>query len=158
MDSDSIKAAVMELLGDVKYEARLVGETFRPDDWRCDQWSVTFTGKVTERFDYFTGIGNRKLGWPLPANRPRPGTVMHEEMLKTAKPVAPHAAEVLHSLLADGAGADQLFDDWCADFGYDSDSRKALATYLACQENAIKLRRVFHHKTLTALETALQDY
>jgi hypothetical protein len=42
---------------------------------------------------------------------------------------APKLADVLYSLLLDGEAADETFEDWCANYGYDSDSRKAEATF-----------------------------
>ena len=36
----------------------------------------------------------------------------------------------------------ESFEDWCANFGYDTDSRKALDTYLACQKQAEDFRRL----------------
>jgi hypothetical protein len=41
--------------------------------------------------------------------------------------------EVLGRALADGESAETSFGDWCAIFGYEEDSRKALETYLECQ-------------------------
>lgn len=48
---------------------------------------------------------------------------------------APSAAEVLECLISDARSAcDQTFASWCADLGYDDDSRKAYATYEQCIE------------------------
>lgn len=52
------------------------------------------------------------------------------------------AADVLHCLISDASSADNTFEDWCADFGYDSDSRKAERTYKACQRIAVKLNKL----------------
>ena len=59
-----------------------------------------------------------------------------------AQKVAPSPSEVLACYCREGLDADQSFENWCADFGYDSDSRKALDTYNACTENGKKARRV----------------
>jgi hypothetical protein len=56
--------------------------------------------------------------------------------------VQPHPAEVLANAASDGEGAEDSFENWCQDFGYDSDSMKARATYDACTENGKKARRV----------------
>src|SRR6478752_235815 len=32
------------------------------------------------------------------------------------------AADVLHCLISDASSVDNTFEEWCADFGYDSDS------------------------------------
>lgn len=52
----------------------------------------------------------------------------------------PTAADVLSSLLLDASGPEE-FADWCGDFGYDTDSRRAERTFKACQVIARKLRR-----------------
>jgi hypothetical protein len=48
---------------------------------------------------------------------------------------APDCAEVLARCCAEGVGAECSFEQWCGDCGYENtDSRAALATYLACQD------------------------
>lgn len=49
---------------------------------------------------------------------------------------------MLCSLKADATGG-ETFGDWCSSYGYDTDSRKALDTYLACQESEERSRRFF---------------
>jgi hypothetical protein len=48
------------------------------------------------------------------------------------------------------------FNEWCDNFGYETDSRKALSTYHACQENTEKLRKA--KLPIEAVKEALQDY
>jgi hypothetical protein len=54
---------------------------------------------------------------------------------------APRADEVLDCLASDAAGVSnaQSFDDWCAEYGYDTDSPKAEKIYNACHEQAADL-------------------
>jgi hypothetical protein len=61
--------------------------------------------------------------------------------LRDSSPNGPDALTVLSALIMDGYAEDSSFEDWCAEFGYDIDSRKAHATYEACRENAGKLRK-----------------
>ena len=53
----------------------------------------------------------------------------------------PKLRDVLHSIATDASCAQDSFDDFCSNLGYDTDSRKALETYLACQDNSVKLRK-----------------
>lgn len=46
---------------------------------------------------------------------------------------------VLDSLVSDAAMGLTGFDDFCGDLGYDTDSRKAFATWEACQRTADQL-------------------
>lgn len=55
----------------------------------------------------------------------------------------PDAATVLDCVASDASGADGTsFEDWCADYGFDSDSRKAERTYRACVAQSRKLRKL----------------
>lgn len=105
----------------------------KSDNWneQADQWSITIKGLS---FDYYTGIGHRK----------------------NDRPVKPDPIDLLYSLVSDASACDESFDDWCSNYGYDTDSRKALDTYLKCQENALKLRKMGFN--LSDLQTLFQDY
>ena len=72
------------------------------------------------------------------------------------KPVL--AAELLHSVLLDSHANEVSHADWCADYGYDEDSRKGLETYLACQENYNKLLKVLTRSQLDHIAELLEDY
>jgi hypothetical protein len=50
----------------------------------------------------------------------------------------PTVEDVLDCLASD-AGCASTFEDWCAEFGYDSDSRKAEQTYRLIREQSEKL-------------------
>lgn len=55
----------------------------------------------------------------------------------------PQADEVLDCLASDAASVEnaQDFADWCGDYGYDTDSRKAHRTYTICKRQAERLRK-----------------
>lgn len=53
----------------------------------------------------------------------------------------PTTAEVLESLRLDYDAGSETFDEFCSDFGYDTDSRKALRTWKSCATIATKLSR-----------------
>lgn len=157
--SDIIRAKVAEILdtAGVAYSARYITET-NQGEWKCDQWFCTFTsGKTSEHFDYFTGLGHRETVSGFKAVH-MPGARMIKGHWQATKPKAPDAASVLYCLILDSSACDQSFSDWCADYGYDTDSRKALETYLSCQASAEKMKRIFSHDVLAQLRDALQDY
>jgi hypothetical protein len=56
----------------------------------------------------------------------------------------PTPADVLYCLLADVSGFENArsFEDWCGDYGYDTDSRKAEKTWKAIEKQVPKLRRL----------------
>jgi hypothetical protein len=55
----------------------------------------------------------------------------------------PTAADVMHYLCSDAAGFDNAsgFEDWCSEYGYETDSRKAEATYRQIERQAKRLRQ-----------------
>ena len=141
-----------------------------------DMWACTFiSAKRTksEEFDFYTGLGLRApataierwkvSGFDGLTEKDKKGLTSYgrrylAEVEKYRKPLAPCAASVLHSLVLDSDSIGQSFSNWCSDFGYDTDSRKASTIYEACQANADKLSRVFDHSTINQLREALQDY
>lgn len=71
---------------------------------------------------------------------------------------APALRDILYSLALDSDATDELFEDWCANYGYDRDSRKALATYETCRDIGLKLRRMIGADNLAKLRELFQDY
>jgi hypothetical protein len=67
----------------------------------------------------------------------------------------PSRLDVVAAVLLDGADADQSFAGWCETFGFDVDSRRALATYLDCQAARDAMRRVFGDRYAEAVQFAL---
>ena len=56
---------------------------------------------------------------------------------------APCMWDVLSCLFSDAESAGESFESWASDLGYDTDSRKAEATYKACQSIAKRLHALF---------------
>ena len=54
----------------------------------------------------------------------------------------PALDEVLDCLASDASGIESAhsFDNWCSEYGYDTDSRKAEKTWRICTEQAIRLQ------------------
>lgn len=52
--------------------------------------------------------------------------------LGSAHKSEPKLQDVLDSLLSDSGTPDFSFEEWCAEYGYDTDSRRAEKTYKAC--------------------------
>lgn len=67
--------------------------------------------------------------------------------------------DVLHSLIMDTQAGSESFPEFCSTMGCDEDSRKAFATWEACQKTGADFRRVLGSPALfNKLETAFQDY
>lgn len=105
------------------YDVAYIGKRIS-DDWEHDAFSVSINGID---FSYKTGLGHRtelKRGfWPL---------LVH----------APAIDDVLHALILDAESGSENLGDFCANLGYDEDSRKALEIYLECQKTHNKVRGI----------------
>jgi hypothetical protein len=54
----------------------------------------------------------------------------------------PTSYDMLYCLLSDASANDMSFEDFCGEFGYDLDSRKAEETYKACRKVGTKVRKL----------------
>ena len=100
------------------------------DKFPCDKWACSIHyNEKSSTFEYFSGKGHRVNN----------------------QPNAPNVADVLYCALTDASACETSFDDWCNDFGSNSDSLQALNTYLACQRNGDKLNKLLGHTLVTEL-------
>jgi hypothetical protein len=165
MNGKEIESAIAEKLHNLFITVSVVyaGETVRDENWKCDAWRINFKRGAQQSFkqfdtDFYTGLGHRqsKLKRPKFVN---PRSIAAAEWDRhNLKPVAPSAASVLHSVLMDGSAIETSFDYWCADYGYESDSIKALNMYQACCEIGKKVNAFFSHSEREELKQLLQDY
>lgn len=122
----------------------------RMADWNCE---LTGPNGKTVSVEYHTGKVHRKFkgmhGKALPF---KPS----EFEWSISRATTPDLADLLYCLLLDSSASDQSFDDWCGDLGYDTDSRKALETYLACQNAGSKLRSI--GADTACLQTLFENY
>lgn len=178
--SNEIRSQIDKLLqeNNIVFEALYTGETTR-DKWECDQWICKFKlimGK-SEAFDYFTGFGQREklagkkktqlmhqFGGGFIASDEKANSILWRSFLHWVestdqlKPVKPCATDVLYALVMDSNADNEGFEDWCSNLGYDTDSRKALETYLQCQSNIKKIRNILDNSLLSKISELLQDY
>lgn len=73
-------------------------------------------------------------------------SVYDYENLKIVYVKRPELKEVLNCLFLDSSACEACFQDWCSEFGYDTDSIKAKSIYDACLENAFKLKKALGDK------------
>lgn len=155
----------------VKFESVYQGGRVDNDNgnkWEHDLFTVRFTrGKSVVETDYRQGIGHRVMspvtGLGAEAEQAGAGAPKYlETAYKGAKVVKtyvkkPSAASVLYCLLSDATVGSELFADFCAELGYDEDSRRALAIYEACQKTAVQMR-MFTGEEREKLNELLEDY
>lgn len=115
-------------------------------EWPHFEWRVTLIrdGKKYV-LPYKMGLGHVQTpcGKPIGIRLRFSGCpCTHVRCQGVEKPTPPDLYSVFCSLKADSTEG-RTFNEWCADYGEDTDSRKAMATYLACQESETESRRLF---------------
>lgn len=84
-----------------------------------------------------------KLRSPLHEHKHEHGTRLDVDPWYKLVPLpAPDMEDVLHSLVLDASACRMTFDEWCDEYGYDTDSRKAHAAYTQCADIGLKLVRM----------------
>ncbi|QCQ61615.1 hypothetical protein barba126A_phanotate59 [Rheinheimera phage vB_RspM_barba_12-6A] len=137
-----------------------------------DSWAVKIG---LHEFEYYTGVGHRisclKNMYKL-TTKQLDGVKDLKELLGKDRldntvfklsdgvsyAVSPTQASVLYCLLLDASGAEENFYDWCANFGYETDSRKAIDIHNACCDILLKMRKIFTSAQRAELSELLQDY
>jgi hypothetical protein len=159
-------ADYLALLG-AEYSAPFLCRSDEPlggdgNKWEHDRWNTSISLRgATLRQVFHTGSGHRlhpKTPDDLRGVHPSSLAIHDFRRANPAKPVAPCAANFLHSMLLDAQGAEDTFSVWCSEFGYDTDSRRARDTYDVCQGIRDDLHSVFRRDELATLEEMLQDY
>lgn len=179
---DENKQAREEYLAllDIDYTATFVPQSAsrnRNDKRPTLNWIVTLTHNGTSlTLDYTQGIahvpGYDKLGYR--GTRSVDEQALFDRLTRAAEtgkyptgvramfmmqPLPPPSrAEVMSSILLDASAIDDTFEDWCSNFGADTDSRKAKAMYDACVDTGIRLRRMIGDEAIAKLRELFQDY
>lgn len=66
-----------------------------------------------------------------------------DELRRITEPIPPTLEELLECMQSDAGGFwdGPTFEEWAGEYGYDTDSRRALALYIRCQEHARHITR-----------------
>lgn len=123
------------------------------------QWVVTIE-RPTVTCEALEGHMLLGEAWskPLPLTlKQTPIPFQREWRSKKHNAIPPSIEDALSSFLSDASGTDESFDDWCDTFGLSSDSIKALEAYRECCNTARKLRNMFSHVELEALQEAAAE-
>ena len=154
----------------VQYEVFTTGKE-NCEGWQCDGWRFTIKN---QSFEYFTGTAHRAavtadtkkraaFEFPGLTEKDKAGQTLYgrrylQRVQELRAPQTPPIAGLLYSLILDGSACSESFESWCMGLGYDSDSRKALATYEACQQGFDKLRKVFAPAQIAHIQELLREY
>ena len=123
------------LLDNIEIQSEYIGNAvWRPfGSHRSDKWEVwLYRGEAKISFDFYLGEGNNGR--------------------------EPELKEVIYALLSDSYAGSISFEDFCSEFGYDTDSRRAYTTWERCGVNARKLRVLFTPEEIADLEEDFFNY
>lgn len=111
-------------------------------------------------------LADFKAGKPLKIHVSAPGGISQKEWesfwikdrfnFAKGKATPPKLEDILYALTMDSDAINYSFDEWCSNYGYDTDSRKALATWHKCTDTYRKLRALGF--TLEELQEYFRDY
>lgn len=69
----------------------------------------------------------------------------------------PDVVDILDCLIIDSSAMELTFEDFCSEFGYDTDSRKAERTFKACSQNASKLFKFLYREKFEQLKECEEE-
>lgn len=149
-----------------EFETRNLGLFVDDNLWMHDKWAVIIEGQT---FDYSAGIGHREakdkysrdkfnnLAGKNNLKQTRENLTLYlKEFGECSKPKPLKIDDILYSLIMDADSGRMLFEEFCDNFGYRSDSIKALDTYRACQQNVKKVLTFI--KDLDKAQELFHDY
>lgn len=139
-------------------KSRNAGSKHPTANWRV---TLTHNGRPVVEADYTAGAyylpSYKKLA--KDARKLWADKILRLEAETGSKIIQPNRLDVVHALLSDGVAIDYAsFEDWASEFGYDSDSIKAKATYDECLSIGLRLRASLGDMLLAKLREAFADY
>lgn len=163
----SIQDRIDALKNNPQLKIELIRQPIKPksDEWRdtAHEWLVIFPGGISTK--YYTGLGHRTekkqatfgsdRGEYQRLSRASINDLGLKALLRLSTANKPELEDILHSMAMDGTAADESFQDWCDNFGYDTDSLKAFNTYQACMASAKDVRALGF--TISELNDHFQD-
>lgn len=109
-----------------------------------------------EKFNFLVSLsstGNTKHSFHFSQSHKKPMQRGYQEYLRDLLKVQnqyPDLFSLLNSLTMDASALDNTFDDWCNEYGYDSDSIKAKTIYDLCIKQAIECKSLFDAEEVQA--------
>lgn len=81
----------------------------------------------------------------------------YEMKAERIHPVEPTATDALCGAIIDANSYPMTFEDWCCEFGYDDDSRKAYDIWQRCTDLATKAQTLFSYDEVEEMRNHLEE-
>lgn len=130
------------------FQATLLKDEYDGIQGSHTHWITLYHNNQKINFEYTAGCGHRHFpGHPLKepkSNVFAPLTVADVEDNKKTVPNTPTLEDAMFALLMDCSTGrnSESFDEFCDNYGYDSDSRSAFKIYEACLDQYSKARKL----------------
>lgn len=113
-----------------------------------------------DSFSYKTGIAHRVPHVGKEKDFARAKAISNINwLIQLSDAELPDIEGVIWSIVRDGEATGMSFADWCGDFRYDTDSRKAFVLYEECQNTFSRLRIAWPQMPAkSVLDEYFQDY
>lgn len=105
-----------------------------------EKYNISATADRTDSNPNMTDMPAGSSHWFVTLRRPGRSLTVPFSMGPALRRI-PTAEDVLECLLSDRYAMQESFEDWCANYGFDTDSRKAERTYKTCVTQSHKLNR-----------------
>lgn len=159
MTIEQITTRIQGLQVNAVYVGRAADKQADGEKWEHFLWTVTVrTPRHSFSLPYKCGLAHveKNPAWKNPYLRHTPAAAQWDA--QNSKPKAPSANDVMHSLVLDADALQTSFEYWCEEYGYDSDSIRALNTYRACCDIGKDMQKAFTRDEINTIREHLQDY
>lgn len=141
-------------INNIKAVIRYAGQG-KLDGWNFFRWYIEMNN---ETFEFKTG-----LAWQVvipeieydPNSTLRKakneGKIIYTDSVNSRYLVVPQPKDFMPCLIEDSQCSEMSFEDFCSEFGYDTDSIKAFRIYQDCSEIGKKLKKIFKPEELKDL-------
>lgn len=146
-----VEAEVVRLCGELS--AKTAAQESEPKDF-AEEHGITATAERVDSNPDMEDARDDADHWLVTLRRGKKSVQFYFTKGSAHKGVPPDARETLGCVASESQSAHYKFEEWCSEFGYDTDSRKAEKTFKQVKEQAAKLRRFLGDGLYRAL---LQD-
>jgi hypothetical protein len=130
-------------------------------EWPHFLWSIAIKhkdGVFVTQYKTGTGLVEARKGMRIDPTLNKRCVEYERQYNAVMRPKVPTSADIMHSLLMDMSAEHSSFSNWCDEFGYDSDSIKALGIYQTCCDIAVQMHKCFTREQIAKMSAALEDY
>lgn len=143
------KEALKSLMAEIKVRTKVIGKDFYFDGDKEERLILRVyieRGKEEISFRFGMSINDTEIFHAIPGH-----DFPSADKTKARRLVKSKLLYSLLSCISSDYYCPETFDDFCNEFGYDSDSRKAERLFEKCREQSAQLKKIFTEKEIECL-------